>query len=109
MDKETVVAKVKDLLPSVDEKRLDHIYDLIVLEIESFNRCKNKIDWDKFETIVVEVLYQTAKDEVESKVSSVKRGDTQINYQVTTAVKTHLQNYDELIKRLIGCGGVRFY
>lgn len=50
------------------------------------------------------------KNELETSVSSVKRGDTTISYTNKSAeINGLLAGYDDLIKRIIGCGGLEFF
>lgn len=60
--------------------------------------------------MISEVLYQIIKNESEKKVSSVRRGDTTISYASTAnAVSELLLGYGDLIRRVIGCGGLEFF
>ncbi|HEN2142873.1 TPA: hypothetical protein U4B62_002775, partial [Enterococcus faecium] len=50
------------------------------------------------------------KNESEKTVSSVRRGDTTISYASTTNdVSELLLGYGDLIRRVIGCGGLEFF
>lgn len=101
---------MKKQLPEANEERLNTILEIIILEIESYNTCGNKITWEKLQGAITEVLYQSMKNELETSVSSVKRGDTTISYTNKSAeINGLLAGYDDLIKRIIGCGGLEFF
>ena len=102
--KEKIIEKVSELLPTIEKDRLEALLTLILLEIESYNDCGNVIDWQKLSDIIVEVLYQTAKNESEETISSVRRGDTTISYSAKTQIRQSLGDYESLIRKLIGCG-----
>ncbi|EMF0084107.1 hypothetical protein PGC20_002727, partial [Enterococcus hirae] len=68
------------------------------------------VSWEKLKSVISEVLYQIIKNESEKKVSSVRRGDTTISYASTAnAVSELLLGYGNLIRRVIGCGGLEFF
>ncbi|HEN2198034.1 TPA: hypothetical protein ACG8YP_003003, partial [Enterococcus faecium] len=61
-------------------------------------------------SVISEVLYKIIKNESEKTVSSVRRGDTTISYASTTNdVSELLLGYGDLIRRVIGCGGLEFF
>lgn len=104
--KEEIVTAVKNMLPSATEERIKSVLNLILIEIESYNTCGKEIDWKPFDGIITEVLYQSLKNEIEKAVTAVKRGDTSFNYaNQSKDLHQHLNNYSELIKRLVGCDG----
>ncbi|MGX7132353.1 hypothetical protein ACWOB3_07715 [Enterococcus songbeiensis] len=106
-----IVANVKNLLPGADESRLSALLNLIVLEIDASNSCAADVKWDKLCDVVAEILYQTMKSEMDSGVSSVKRGDTTIAY-VSGAHSTQslIAGYHNLIDRILGCSdGLEFF
>lgn len=108
--KETIIGSLKKQLPEANEERLKTILALILLEIESYNPCDNEISWEKLQSVVTEVLYLSMKNELENTVSSVRRGDTTISYASDPGeVKGLLAGYDDLIQRIIGCGGLEFF
>ena len=102
--KEKIIEKVSELLPTIEKDRLEALLTLILLEIESDNDCGTVIDWLKLSDFIVEVLYQTAKNESEETISSVRRGDTTISYSAKTQIRQSLGDYESLIRKLIGCG-----
>lgn len=108
--KKKIIESLKKQLPEANEERLKTILELILLEIESYNTCGNDIPWDKLQGAIIEVLFQSMKNELETSVSSVKRGDTTISYaSKSNVIKGLLAGYDGLIKRIIGCGGLEFF
>lgn len=109
--KKEIIESLKKQLPNVNEDRAKSVLSLILLEIESYNTCGKIIDWEKLTDVVVEVLYQSMKLELDKSVSSVRRGDTTISYESSNGqVQNLLASHKDLIKRLIGCdGGVRFF
>lgn len=108
--KQKIVESLKKQLPEANEERLKVVLELILLEVESYNTCGNEIPWEKLQGAVTEVLYQTMNNELETAVSSVKRGDTTISYvSKSSEIKGLLAGYDDLIKRIIGCGGLEFF
>ncbi|MDT2461476.1 hypothetical protein [Enterococcus avium] len=108
--KKKIIESLKKQLPEANEERLKTVLELILLEIESYNTCGNEISWKKLQGAITEVLYQSMKSELETTVSSVKRGDTTISYaNKSNEIKGLLAGYDELIKRIIGCGGLEFF
>lgn len=108
--KKKIIESLKKQLPEANEERLKIVLELILLEIESYNTCGNEISWEKLQGAITEVLYQSMKNELENVVSSVRRGDTTISYANKSGeIKGLLVGYDDLIKRIIGCGGLEFF
>ena len=109
--KKQIVSQIKKQFATVEESRIRSLLSLILLEIESFNICGCQIDWQKFSDLISEVLYQSVKNESEKTITSIKRGDTSINYATTAqAVRQLLDGYSAMIRRLIGCDeGVSFF
>lgn len=110
--KQALVNKVMLMIPTASEDRLKSLLAIILLEIESYNDCGNEIDWGKLSDLVLEVLFQSLKNESEQTITSVKRGDTSISYaNKSQEISKLLTNYSDLIKRLIGCNtsGVIFW
>lgn len=109
--KQAIVTAIKNMLPNATDERIESVLNLIVIEIESYNTCGNKIDWEQFSGIITEVLYQSLKSELEKAITSVKRGDTSFSYaNHSKDLQQHLGNYTGLIQRIIGCdGGVVFF
>lgn len=108
--KKKIIESLKKQLPEANEERLKTVLELILLEIESYNTCGNEISWEKLQVAITEVLYQSMKNELENAISSVKRGDTTISYvNKSGEIKGLLSGYDDLIKRIIGCGGLEFF
>lgn len=110
-EKKKIIDQIKKQLPSVEEQRIKSLLNLILLEIESYNTCSKKIEWEKLSDLVSEVLYQAMKNESEKTITAVKRGDTSISYANTSqAVRQLLDGYAAMINRLIGCdSGVSFF
>lgn len=108
--KQEIIKSLKVQLPDVNEDRAKSVLSLIILEVESYNTCKKEIEWEKLKDVITEVLYQTMKIELDKSVASVKRGDMTIGYQSNSSmIQNLLADYKDLIKRVIGCGGVMFY
>ncbi|MGX4686309.1 hypothetical protein JNUCC83_05335 [Vagococcus sp. JNUCC 83] len=109
--KKEIIESLKKQMPDVNKDRAKSVLSLILLEIESYNTCGKVIPWGKFTDVVVEVLYQTMKIELDKSVSSVRRGDTTISYESSNGqVQNLLSGHKDLIKRLIGCDNMlRFY
>lgn len=108
--KQKIVDSLKKQLPEANEERLKVVLELILLEVESYNTCGNNIPWEKLQGAITEVLYQSTKNELKTEVSSVKRGDTTISYtSKSNEIKGLLAGYDDLFKRIIGCGGLEFF
>lgn len=108
--KKKIIESLKKQLPEANEERLKIVLELILLEIESYNTCGNEISWEKLQEAITEVLYQSMKNELENVISSVRRGDTTISYASKSGeIKGLLAGYDDLIKRIIGCGGLEFF
>ena len=109
--KKKIIESLKKQMPDVNEDRAKSVLSLILLEIESYNTCDKVIPWEKLIDVVVEVLYQTMKIELDKSVSSVRRGDTTISYESSNGqVQNLLNGHKDLIKRLIGCDSVvRFF
>ncbi|MGM0124686.1 hypothetical protein IGI37_002080 [Enterococcus sp. AZ194] len=108
--KQAIIQSLKKQLPTANEERLSTILELIIVEIESYNSCGNIIPWEKLQGVITEVLYQTMHNELEKTISSVRRGDTTINYSTNSQqIQGLLSGYDDLIRRIIGCGGVEFF
>ena len=108
--KAAIVASVILQLPTANEDRLKSILTLIELEVETYNECDKQINWEKLQGVVTEVLYQSMKIELDKSVTSVRRGDTTIGYSTNSAqIQYLLVGYKELIRRVIGCGGVTFW
>lgn len=56
------------------------------------------------------MLYRIVKSESEKKVSSVRRGDTTISYTSTANAASELfLEYGDLVRRIIGYGGLEFF
>lgn len=105
--KEKIIESLKKQMPDVNEDRAKSVLSLILLEIESYNTCEKVIPWEKLTNVVVEVLYQSMKIELDKSVSSVRRGDTTISYESSNGqVQNLLNSHKSLIKRLIGCESV---
>lgn len=108
--KTEIIESTKEEFPDLSEERITNLLEIILLEIESYNSCKNDISWEKLKNVISEVLYQIIKNESEKTVSSVRRGDTTISYASTAnAVSELLLGYGDLIRRVIGCGGLEFF
>lgn len=111
-DKQKIVDQIKSQLPNASEDRIKSLLAIILLEIESYNDCGCVIEWEKLSDLVIEVLYQSVKNDSEQAITSVKRGDTSISYaNKSQEVSKLLSDYTDLIKRLIGCdnSGVVFF
>ncbi|OQO68429.1 hypothetical protein BH747_12180 [Enterococcus villorum] len=105
-----ITESIKENFPDLSEERITNLLEIVLLEIESYNTCKNDIPWKKLKNVIIEVLYQMIKNASEKTVSSVRRGDTTISYASTsTAVSELLVGYGDLIRRVIGCGGLEFF
>jgi hypothetical protein len=108
--KQEIIQSLKKQLPTANEERLGVILELVIAEIESYNSCGNEIPWEKLQGVIAEVLYQSMKNELEKTISSVRRGDTTISYATNSnQIQGLLNGYDDLIRRVIGCGGVEFF
>ncbi|WP_429947419.1 hypothetical protein [Enterococcus sp. DIV1297f] len=108
--KKEIIQSLKKQLPTANEERLSTILELIIVEIESYNSCGNVIAWEKLQGVITEVLYQSMKNELEKTISSVRRGDTTISYATASQqIQGLLSGYDDLIIRILGCGGVVFW
>ncbi|WP_338350240.1 hypothetical protein [Enterococcus faecalis] len=109
--KRKIIELIQTMLPDVAKERISSVLDLVLLEISSYNTCKIEIDWELFNSLITEILYQSLKSETEQAVTSIKRGDTSISYATTQqSITALLGNYSDTIKRLIGCdSGVFFY
>ena len=104
--KKEIIESLKKQLPNVNEDRAKSVLSLILIEIESYNTCGKVIPWDKLTDVVVEILYQSMKIELDKSVSSVRRGDTTISYESSNGqVQQLLDGHKDLIKRLTGCDG----
>lgn len=109
--KAKIIESIGKQLPKVAKERIETNLDLVLLEIDSFNSCKKKIEFDKLQGVIIEVLYQVLKNESEQTVSSVRRGDTTVSYSSGQheTIKYLIDGYKDLIKQVIGCGEVRFF
>lgn len=108
--KQEIINAVIEQFPKADEPRLNSLLGLILLEIDASNTCAAKIDWDKLVGVVTEILYQTVKSEMDSGVSSVKRGDTTISYVAGSHSQSLIIGYHDLISRVLGCDdGLEFF
>ena len=76
--KTEIIESTKEDFPDLSEERITNLLEIILLEIESYNTCKNDISWEKLKSVISEVLYKIIKNESEKTVSSVRRGDTTI-------------------------------
>lgn len=105
-----MMESVADQLPNADSLRLESLLAVIELEIETYNDCKKAIDWEKLRGIITEILYHSAKNELDKTVESVKRGDTTISYATSdNQTRNLIANYKDLIRQLIGCSEVIFW
>lgn len=109
--KEEVITAVIEQLPDANEGRMNALLGLILLEIDASNACAAEIEWDKLVGVVTEILYQTMKGEMDSGVSSVRRGDTTISYEnEVNNSQSLIIGYHDLINRILGCGdGLEFF
>jgi len=108
--KKEIIESVKKQLPSANDDRIAVVLELVLLEIESYNDCGNLIPWQKLRGVITEVLYQSMKNELEKTISSVRRGDTTISYATSSQqIQGLLSGYDDLIIRILGCGGMVFW
>lgn len=109
--KKDIITSVKKQLPAANDERLSSFLELILLEIDSYNSCSREIDWKRLQGVITEVLYQSMNNELETSISSVRRGDTTISYaSKSNMIQSLLSGYDDLIKRIIGCGdGLEFF
>mgnify|MGYP007073065032 CR=1 FL=1 len=104
--KRQIITAVGEQLPGADEGRLENLLAIILLEISTLSECEKEIPWTKLMELIIEILYQTAKNESDVAVASVKRGDTTVAYQSTTKnVQATIAGYKDLLRRLIGCTG----
>ncbi|MGX7163385.1 hypothetical protein [Enterococcus massiliensis] len=109
--KEKIIETIKYQLPESEESRIEVLLNLILIEIDASNSCAAEIDWEKLGDIVSEILYQKVNGEMDAGITAVKRGDTSISYQSTTASSQSLiAGYHDLINRILGCSdGLEFF
>lgn len=108
--KQEIITDIELALPDANGERINSLLELIISEVQSYNACGKTIEWNLLKSVIIEVLYQSLKSEAEPTVSSVKRGDMTISYVAQSKeIRGLLNNYADLIKRLIGCEGVRFF
>ncbi|MEQ7215609.1 hypothetical protein ABQD61_06955 [Enterococcus asini] len=101
-----VLDAVIQQFPEADKERMEALLNLILMEIDISNTCAVEIEWDKLVGVVTEILYQTMKGELDSGVSSIKRGDTTISYEGgKTNSQSLIAGYLDMINRILGCGG----
>lgn len=104
--KKEVLDAVAQQFPTADKNRMEALLNLILMEIDISNTCAAEIEWDKLVGVVTEILYQTMKGELDSGVSSVKRGDTTVSYEnKKNSSQSLIAGYLDMINRILGCGG----
>lgn len=109
--KKEIIDAVTQQFPTANKVRMEALLNLILMEIDISNTCAAEIEWGKLVGVVTEILYQTMKGELDSGVSSVKRGDTTISYEDgTNNSQSLIAGYHDLINRILGCGdGLEFF
>ena len=65
--KTEIIESIKEDFPDLSEERITNLLEIILLEIESYNSCKNDVSWEKLKSVISEVLYQIIKNESEKK------------------------------------------
>ena len=59
--KTEIIESTKEDFPDLSEERITNLLEIILLEIESYNSCKNDISWEKLKSVISEVLYKIIK------------------------------------------------
>ena len=59
--KTEIIESTKEDFPDLSEERITNLLEIILLEIESYNTCKNDISWEKLKSVISEVLYKIIK------------------------------------------------
>lgn len=65
--KTEIIESTKEDFPDLSEERITNLLEIILLEIESYNTCKNDISWEKLKSVISEVLYKIIKNESEKQ------------------------------------------
>ena len=65
--KTEIIESTKEDFPDLSEERITNLLEIILLEIESYNSCKNDISWEKLKSVISEVLYKIIKNESEKQ------------------------------------------